>query len=144
MNYKILFAKNCRELNNKLINPKDYPYWKELIESFMSDSYDIVFLETIIDHDKLLDYLNQFDCIVTIDSFIQHFCWFNKIRCIVIFSITDPLIFGHPENINLLKDRKYLSDNQFLIMEQQVYNPDAFIEVNKVKNAVEMFLRGEL
>jgi len=48
------------------------------------------------------------------DSFFQHLAWLEGKPGIVLWSVSDPLIFGHLENINLLKNKDVLVDNQFL------------------------------
>ena len=45
---------------------------------------------------------------------------------------SDPNIFGHPENINLLKDRSYLAEQQFLWWDLYEYNPEAFVKPEEV------------
>ena len=64
--------------------------------------------------------------------FFQHLGWDEGKQGIVLWGPSDPLIFGHPENINLLKDRKYLVPNQFLIWEQQEYQSERFVKPNEV------------
>jgi hypothetical protein len=64
---------------------------------------------------------------IGVDSFFQHFCWDLGKPGIVIWGQSDPNIFGHPENINLLKDRKYLREKQFWLWEQAEYNEEAFV-----------------
>jgi len=51
---------------------------------------------------------------------------------VVLWSVSDPLIYGHSENINLLKDRSYLAQNQFLWWDFTEYNPDAFLKPEEV------------
>ena len=56
----------------------------------------------------------------------------NEKKGIVLWSVSDPNIYGHPENINLIKDRSYLVENQFLWWELVSYNPDAFVKPKEV------------
>jgi hypothetical protein len=49
-----------------------------------------------------------------------------------VWGVSDPLIFGHPENTNLLKDRKHLAKNQFLWWEQTEHQDERFVEPNEV------------
>jgi hypothetical protein len=51
---------------------------------------------------------------------------------IVLWGQSDPLIFGHPENNNLLKDRKYLREKQFWWWEQCDYNAEAFVRPEEI------------
>ena len=46
---------------------------------------------------------------------------------IVIFSKSDPKVFGYEQNINLLKDKKYLRSKQFDIWEAEEFDKDSFV-----------------
>jgi len=62
--------------------------------------------------EKLLDECETFICI---DSFLQHLNHGrNKKKGIVVWSKSDPKIFGWPENINILKYPEKLRSDQFL------------------------------
>jgi hypothetical protein len=63
---------------------------------------------------------------------MQHFGWSMGKQGIVLWSVSDPNIYGHPENINLLKDRSYLAKNQFLWWDFVEYNADAFVSPEEV------------
>lgn len=69
---------------------------------------------------------------ISCDSFFQHFAWDHGKPGIVLWSVSDPLIFGHPENINLLKDRNNLAANQFLWWEFTEHNKDFFVSPNEI------------
>ena len=64
----------------------------------------------------------------------QHLAWDEKKSGIVLWSVSDPLIFGHPENTNLLENRDNLSKNQFLWWEATEHNPNSFVKPEIVKN----------
>jgi len=127
---KILICKNIKSLRNGGKNPKDYPYWDELV-SLLKD-HDVKFVEGEIPLTDLKNMILDCDIWVAPDSFFQHFAWSLGKVGITIFSITDPLIFGHSENVNILKDRSYLRSNQFLWMESEIYNPEAFLSAQDV------------
>jgi ADP-heptose:LPS heptosyltransferase len=90
----------------------------KLVEPFLSDvSYtDLVWLVQ--------------DCGVwiDIDSFLQHLGWSIGKPGIAIFGKSDPLIFGHAENMNLLKSRTNLRVNQFAPWEDEFYDPAVFVD----------------
>ena len=65
---------------------------------------------------------------ISCDSFIQHFAWDLGKKGIVLWGPSDPLIFGHPENINLLKDRSYLVEDQFIWWEATEHQNERFVE----------------
>ena len=51
---------------------------------------------------------------------------------VVLWSLSDPAIFGYEENLNLLKDRAYLRAKQFRVWEEQSCVPDAWLEPDEV------------
>ena len=75
---------------------------------------------------------------ISVDSFFQHLCWDLGKPGIVLWGQSDPIIFGHPENINLLKDRKYLRTNQFHIWEQAEYIKEAFVDPDIVYSHIKI------
>jgi ADP-heptose:LPS heptosyltransferase len=121
---KIIICKNVKPLKNGKRNPKDYPYWDELID--LLKGHSIYILNVDLPLDDLEALILDSDFFVSIDSFFQHFAWSVGKRGAVIFSVTDPLIFGHKTNINIIKNRSFLRKNQFLFMEQEPYNVLAF------------------
>ena len=124
-------------------NPKNYPYWEELIQK-IPKSIHIVQIgiegekQLVDDFRKNLP-INQLrqlikDCRIWIgvDSFFQHLAWSESKAGIVLWSVSDPLIYGHTANNNLLKDRVYLAKNQFLWWENTEHNPNAFVKPEEV------------
>jgi hypothetical protein len=138
----IIISPYAQKLRNGKTNPKNYPYWKELI----SEIKEPIIQVGVEGEEQLVDdfrknlllselkslVLNECRTWISVDSFFQHFCWDIKKYGIVIFGQSDPLIFGHPENKNLLKDRKYLRKEQFWLWEQCDYNAEAFVYPKEV------------
>ena len=118
-------------------NPKNYPYWKELIEMI-----DEPIIQVGIEGEKQLvpDFRKNLpitelrkliqECRIWIscDSFFQHLGWDEGKKGIVLWGVSDPLIYGHPENTNLLADRKYLAENQFLWWEFVEHQNERFVK----------------
>lgn len=133
----IVISPYSKALKNGKNNPKNYPYWKELI-ALINEPIIQVGVEgeeqLVPDFRKNLPLpqLRQLirDCRIWIscDSFLQHLGWDEGKKGIVLWGCSDPLIFGHPENINLLKDRKYLAENQFFWWEQTEHKNERFVE----------------
>ena len=134
------FAKTLR---NGKTNPKNYPYWKELI-SVIDEPIIQIGVEgeeqlvpdfrknlTMLELRHLLDECRIW---IGVDSFFQHLAWDCKKQGIVLWSVSDPIIYGHPENINLLENRVYLAKNQFLWWEATEHNPSSFVKPEIVKN----------
>lgn len=136
---KIVIFPHARGMRNGKPHPKNYPYWDRLIEMIQQDGHEIIQVgvegetQLVPNFRKNLplrvlhDLIKSCDTWIGIDSFGQHFCWDIGVRGIALFGQSDPVIFGHPENINLLKDRSYLRDKQFWLWEQAEANNDAFV-----------------
>lgn len=145
----ILISPYAKQLMNGQENPKNYPYWKELI-----DMIDQPIIQIGLEGEKQLveDFrknlslpelavlVEECDTWIGVDSFFQHFCWDLNKPGIVIFSQSDPLIFGHKEHINLLKDRKYLRQNQFWLWTQTNYDINAYVSPEEVLKSLETLL----
>lgn len=149
------WAKKLR--NGEKRNPKDYPFWPELIELLKKDFFEkkesskIIQVslsgEDIIGGDELVldksfkeisEMIKNCDLVITVDSMASHLSWYLKKRAVVLFGQSDPKIFGHFENLNLLKDRKYLRKDPFNIYEGLPCNDEAFYKpeevIEKMKN----------
>jgi hypothetical protein len=133
----IIISPYSKALINGKQNPKNYPYWKELIEMI-----DEPIIQVGIEGEKQLvpDFRKNLpitelrkliqECRIWIscDSFFQHLGWDEGKKGIVLWGVSDPLIYGHPENINLLADRKYLVENQFLWWEFVEHRNERFVK----------------
>jgi ADP-heptose:LPS heptosyltransferase len=137
----IIISPFAKKLRNGKENPKNYAYWKELVLMINEPIIQVgVSGEEQLVHDfrkdlpiKELRKLIQ-ECRIWIgcDSFFQHLAWDEGKKGIALWSMSDPNIFGHPENINLLKDRSYLAEQQFLWWDLYEYNPEAFVKPEEV------------
>lgn len=127
-------------------NPKNYPFWKELIELLPEARItqigsqgeeplvsDCRFGLTLEDLKKLVA---TKDTWISVDSFLPHLAHHIPKPGIVIFSVSDPDIFGYKENVNLLRDRRYLRKNQFDTWESHSFVTDAFVNPGEVVKAL--------
>jgi hypothetical protein len=146
---KLIISPWTRRLRNGLRNAKQFPYWKEFMpmlknEDIHTCQVSITGEEAIgadevkmdLSLDKLKDLLLEYDAFLAIDNFFPHFAHYYGKSGVVIWSVSDPLIFGYKENINLLKNRSYLRKDQFLFWEFEQYNKNAFVNHIEVFNAV--------
>ena len=79
----------------------------------------------------------EWDSYVSVDNFWPHYCHMERLKGgIVIFGMSDPQVFGYPQNINLLKSRAYLRPFQFSHWFDVSYNPDAFVTPETVMDAL--------
>jgi ADP-heptose:LPS heptosyltransferase len=148
---KILIAPYCKAMRNGKPHPKNFPYWGRLIQLMLVDGHEIIQLgvegekELVPDFRKnvpfkeLKELIKDCDLFVSVDTWLHHAAHHYGRRGIVIFSQSNPLIFGYPENINLLKHKKYLRHTQFWLWEQAEYNQDAFVRPEVVINSIRTF-----
>jgi ADP-heptose:LPS heptosyltransferase len=141
----IIIAPFAQKLRNGKENPKNYPYWEQLISLI-----DEPIVQVGVHGEKqlvpdfrpnlptggLTELLNQSKAWISVDSFFQHWAWHNNKKGVVLWSVSDPKIFGHPENINLLKSRDFLAKNQFLWWEEVPYNADNGVDPEVAANAI--------
>lgn len=140
------FAKSLRE--SRKGHPKNYPWWTEVIFKLKAQGHYLI--QVGVGHElqltedfrknlsltELADLVKSADTWISVDSFGQHFCWDIGKRGVVIFGQSDPNIFGHTENINLLKSRSYLREQQFWLWEQAEFKAEAFVDPETVVQAV--------
>jgi len=144
---KIIIAPYSHKMPNGKSNPKNWPYWKELVKELAYKGHTTYQIgiegEELLgcdedwigqSFDELKELLDITDIFISVDSFFPHFAHYNGKNGVVIFTQSDPKIFGYEENNNLLKDRKYLRENQFWLWTQAEYNEDSFISVEEVLN----------
>jgi len=137
----IIIHPYAKPLVNGNQNPKNYPFWKELI-SLIKEPIVQIGVEgeeqLVDDFRKNLSIIELRQLIkdcktwIAVDSFFQHLAWSEGKKGIVLWSVSDPIIFGHEANINLLKDRVYLAQNQFLWWDFTEHNNDAFVKPEEV------------
>jgi ADP-heptose:LPS heptosyltransferase len=132
------FVKPLRDGKN---NPKNYPYWETLIEMIDEPIVQVGVegeKQLVSDFRKNLSIselrklIQECRTWISCDSFFQHLAWDEKKTGIVLWGPSDPLIFGHPENVNLLKDRSHLTPNQFLWWEATEHKNERFVKPKEV------------
>ena len=137
----IIISPYAKALRNGKQNPKNYPYWEELI-TFIQEPIVQVGIEgekQLVDDfrknlpiSELRKLIGECRTWISCDSFFQHLAWDEGKPGIVLWGPSDPLIFGHHENTNLLKDRSYLAPNQFLWWEQTEHKSERFVKPQDV------------
>ncbi len=141
----IILSPWAKELSNKKPNPKSptITWWKQLVSLIKEPIIQIGLKNEIqlvsdfrqdLSIPKLCDLLAECRTFITIDSFVQHLAWDQNKSGIVIWGQSDPKIYGHDIHTNLLKDKKYLMPNQFLMWELVNYREDCFISPTEVVN----------
>ena len=148
--HKIIISPYSRQLRNGKLNPKNYPFWPELIKLLKKKNMYVIQVgvtgekefedvdEVIFDKPlkELVVLLSECDYWISVDNFFQHLAYVNNKPGFVIFGQSDPNIFGHKENENILKDRKYLREKQFDIWERIEHTNDCFVEPNVIMDRI--------
>lgn len=99
-------------IRGNIQNAKSYPYWEELL--VLLKDQEIKEIKGILPEQEIIGLVNWCNCWCSTDSFLPHLVkYYNLKPGIVLWGKSDPEIFGYPENINLLGDRKNLRPDQF-------------------------------
>jgi ADP-heptose:LPS heptosyltransferase len=137
----IIISPYSKKLISGKQNPKNYPYWKELISQINKPIVQVGVEgeeQLVPDFRKnlplaeLRKLIKECQTWISCDSFLQHLGWDEGKPGIVLWGPSDPLIFGHPENINLLADRAHLVPNQFLWWEATEHSNIRFVKPEEV------------
>ena len=141
--FKIAIAPYAKKLSKNKPNPKDWPFFPKLIRLLRQHIPDCIITQLGADGEELFDVnqditglpikflikqLHEFNIIISVDSYIPHVCAAIGKQCIVLFSVTDSSIFGHSSNINLIKDKRFIAENKFDVLEKIMYDPEAFMK----------------
>lgn len=146
----IIIAPFAKALRNGANNPKNYPHWHRLVSMIDEEIVQVGVSgeEQLVENfhenltlPQLTELVNECRTWISVDSFFQHFAWDLGKYGVVLWGQSDPNIFGHPENLNLLKDRKYLRDKQFWMWEQASYIEDAFVSPEEVVKHLNILLQ---
>lgn len=143
---------NLKATSDGKRHPKNPPheFWWE-VARYLKLKHEVIQIgitgEEILTHDykfdlpipKLVELIKDMDLFVSVDNFFHHMAHHYGKRGVVIFSQSDPSIFGYPDNVNLLKDKKYLRQNQFWLWSQAEYIEEAFVDPSEVIKAVNEF-----
>jgi ADP-heptose:LPS heptosyltransferase len=145
----ILIAPWARRHNKDKHNPKDYPYWEEVVKQLTGLGHFCLQIsctgEPIISPNILLNQpldtismlVKSYDLWISIDSFLQHLAHKLGKRGIVIWGPSNPTMFGYKENINILPI-KQMNYPQFYRWDMVEPDPSIFAlpeEVVKVTQA---------
>jgi ADP-heptose:LPS heptosyltransferase len=131
-------------------NPKDYPYWREVVAALVADGIQVRQLSCLHEPDvagcasrsddlsfsQIKQLIRDCGAWCSVDSFFHHLAWSVGKRGVAVFGPSDPLVFGHPENVNLLKDRKFLRERQFGLWSEVAWRPEIFPDPGEVIKAL--------
>jgi ADP-heptose:LPS heptosyltransferase len=115
---------------------KSYPHWPQLLK--LLEGHEVRKILGELPLSEIIEAVNWCDVWVSIDSFLQHLVAYYKLKPgVVIWSKSNPAIFGYSTNINLLKDRKYLKPQQFKWWRDEPDDLDAFVAPEIIVQEIE-------
>lgn len=141
---KIIISPFSQVMRNGKENPKNYPYWQQVImmlhlkghqisqigrgEEFRFSYVDEYYFDLTLR--ELAEIIPQHDLFMSVDNFFPHMVRHEKLKVpgIVIWGKSDPKIYGYRENENILKDRARLRTDQFNLWEQTIFDPEDFLK----------------
>jgi ADP-heptose:LPS heptosyltransferase len=135
-------------------SPKNYPHWADVTKTLAASGYELLQLSIPGEPDvpgcharkdglplRAVEALIRVsETWISVDNFFHHLAWAVGKRGVAVFGLSDPAIFGHPENVNLLKDRRFLRERQFGLWSQEAPRPEAFVPPVDVVSATERIL----
>jgi ADP-heptose:LPS heptosyltransferase len=131
----ILISAYSRQLESKQPNPKNYPWWPQLIRmldlpvtqvAVSGDSPLVSDVRWNLPLDELAQLVTQCEFWISCDSFFQHFAWDLNKPGVVLWGPSNPAIFGHKENINIVGGSQHFVKDQFLMWSMHEYQADRF------------------
>lgn len=145
----ILISPWSRNTQEGKPSPKNYPHWEEVVAGLVKAKHDVLQVSCSgeadvpgvvrrvndLPLDEIAKLMRDCETWISVDNFFHHMAWTLKQSGVVIFGPSDPEIFGHPENVNLLKDRKYLRGRQFGLWSQEAPDPQRFVSAQEVVDA---------
>ena len=146
---KIIISPYSSVLRTGLCNAKNFPWWPEVVARLVHDGHHVTQVglpgEVLVPLaefmaprlGELFTMVTKCDVWASVDNFMPHLCSHTHKRGVVIFSRSDPVIFGYPVNVNLLKSRSFLRPDQFGIWTECAFDPDTFVGVDQVVAAIE-------
>jgi ADP-heptose:LPS heptosyltransferase len=150
----ILIFPWSRKTTDGKSSPKNYPYWEAVVEGLVGKGHEVLQVSCTgevgvagtrrvddLPLEKIADLMKTCETWISCDNFAHHMAWTLNEPGIVIFGMSDPAIFGHPENLNILKDAKYLRARQFGLWSQEPENPAAFVGPQAVLEAVRLSIK---
>jgi ADP-heptose:LPS heptosyltransferase len=152
---KLLLSPYSQKLRNEGINPKNFPWWGDVVKLLKEKGWYVVQIgvtgekeisgvdefKTGLRLDNIMDLVKDCNVWASVDNFLPHLCAYLDKIGVVIYSKSDPKIFGYPVNINLLKDKKYLRKDQYDIWEKSEFDIDSFVDAETVVSAIESIVQ---
>jgi len=157
---KVIISPYSKYLGKGRVNPKNYPWWKEVVRSLKEKVPDTHITQVGIDGEmeisgvdefivnqplkKIEELISSSTTWISVDNFFPHMASHLNKPGVVIFGQSDPQIFGYPININILKDRAHLLQYQFELWINVEFKPNCFVYPDTVVEATIKLINNHL
>lgn len=147
----VVISPYSQKLTSGKHNPKNYPYWQEVIDG-IKEKHDCTIIQIGgKDEEKLKNIdvyefgaplkkieamIKSCDFFLSVDNFLPHLAHHKKKKGIVVWGYSDPKIFGYSENINILKSRDHLRKWQFQTWNEIDFNDSIFPPSDVILNEI--------
>ena len=145
----IIISPYSSKLRNGSMNPKNYPYWQDVIDKLLCAGNTVVQVgmagETMYQKTlpfmgmslkSLKELVENCNTWASVDNFFPHLCSHSNKSGVVIWSRSDPTLFGYPSNLNLIRNRSYLRPDPFGRWHDCPYLIEAFVEPEEVFKSI--------
>lgn len=136
-------------LGNGQLSAKAFLYWQKVVGLLQFAGHEVhqfgragepefgcdqFITATPLEVEKLLE---GYDCWVSVDTYVQHLAAFtkSKVRGVVVWSLSDPKIFGYPHNTNLAKPAFFRKEQHMVWLGVQ-HNKEAFPDWREIVDAI--------
>jgi hypothetical protein len=150
MSGNIVISPYSRSVPKSMVNPKDYPLWVEVVRDlhargFTTTQIGVEGEPSIGAHERvrnpsfreIVEMVEDAVTWISVDNFLPHLCRCHGLQQgVVIFSRSDPKLFGYPKNTNLLLDPVFLRKDQYGVWERsEPVNDASFVPPSAVVSA---------
>ena len=148
---EILISPYSRQLQNGGKNPKNFPFFPELID-LLKKNIDCKIIQVGVGNetkfenadeyffDKKLKELKEkiLDSAfwISVDNMMGHLGAALNKKGVVIWGKSDPEIFGYPQNLNILKSRSFLREQQYWLWSQTEYDENVFLPAKDILDII--------
>lgn len=127
---RILIAPFSRMLETGKPNPKNWPHWYRVCKSLELAGHQVYqtgqdyeprvcseFVGLLPQKTALLD-LRAYDLCLCVDTWLQHAARAAGVPCVVVWTATDPAIYSHAANVNVIAAEPRYAKLQYAKMEE--------------------------
>jgi ADP-heptose:LPS heptosyltransferase len=145
----VIISPFSQKMRNGKRNPKNYPFWTEVVNALRNNGVKTIQVGVSGEDDigaderhnnlpleQLAELVKSCDTWASVDNFFHHFCVVQKKPGVAVFGKSDPNIFGHPQNHNIIKDRAFLRKTQYAIWEEEEWDEKVWVHPDVICLAI--------